>query len=106
VRGRIGGSGFLALVAVAFLWAAPPAIANPASGGLDRASEGVYVGTHDNSGESEIGSDPSATPGSNAGSGASGSSLPFTGFVAPLLLAAGLFAIALGAGMRTPLRNH
>jgi hypothetical protein len=103
VRGSIGGSG-LAVFVVAFLCAAAPALADPASGGLDRASEGVYVGEHSNSGESEIGSDPSATPGSNAGSG--GSSLPFTGFVALPLLAAGLFAIALGAGMRTPLRNH
>jgi hypothetical protein len=105
VRGT-GGSGVLVVFVLAFLCAAAPALADPASGGLDRASEGVYVGTHSNSGESEIGSDPDATAGSNAGSGASGSSLPFTGFLAPLLLAAGLFAIALGAGMRTPLRNH
>ena len=94
----------MAVLAVAFLCGVAPAFADPASGGLDQASEGVYVGEHGNSGESEIGSDPSATPGSNAGSG--GSSLPFTGFVAPLLLAAGLFAIALGAGMRPPIRNH
>ena len=104
MRGSISGSGVFVAFAVAFLCAAAPALADPGSGGLDRASEGVYVGTHSNSGESEIGNNPSATPGSNSGAG--GSSLPFTGFVAPLLLAAGLFAIALGAGMRTPLCHY
>jgi hypothetical protein len=106
VRGTIGGSGLAALLALAFLCAAPSALAGPASGGLDGASDGVYVGTDSGYGGSEIGSDPSAQPGSNAGPGQSGSTLPFTGFVASLLVAAGLFAIALGAGMRTPIRNY
>ena len=105
MRGNVGGSGVLAVFVVAFLCAAAPALADPASGGLDRASEGVYVGTTPTTADQRSAA-TQARRRARTPARPSGSSLPFTGFVAILLLAAGLFAIALGAGMRTPIRNH
>jgi hypothetical protein len=111
----------------ALIWlVAAPASADPGRPGLDDASKAVYPeapppGTeqapggqpgHQNAPTNEVVNDqesqsPNASGGSvpppsgpSAPSPSSTSSLPFTGLVAPLLLAIGLLALGLGIGAR------
>jgi hypothetical protein len=100
------------VLVVAFFGLVAPALADPGSPGLTRASEGVYVGTNENSGRAELGS--GGAGGSTGGEAPSdggaavgdGTGLPFTGLLAPAMLVGGVIALAIGISMRPLARGQ
>ena len=90
---------YLALVVVVALaltcFVAAPAMADPGQPGLNDAASAVYPSTD---GNHVLGTGGEGT-GATADAGDPGS-LPFTGFVAPILLAVGLGSLAFGLSLR------
>ena len=88
----------LAVVAALALtcFVAAPAMADPGQPGLNDAASAVYPNTDTNN---VLGTGGEGTGATATDPGAPGS-LPFTGFVAPILLAVGLGSIAVGLSLR------
>jgi hypothetical protein len=96
----VGLVGIVVLL-LAPLGLAATATADPGSPGLNQASSAVYPNENTSQvlGTGGQGGDP-GDPGGSAIGDPGGSSLPFTGFYAPALLAVGLLMLAGGLGMR------